>query len=156
VEDPGAHQRFIEAVAEAMYARDNVARGLGIEIEVVRPDYARMRMTVREDMLNSHRICHGGVIFTFADSAFAYACNAENRATVATTCAISYASAAQLAEELTAIAEERVRQSRTGVYDITVTAAGDGRIVAVFRGNSYEVKGESVPGLNARLGRAET
>ncbi len=73
--DPAAQQRFTEAVVEAMYARDNVARGLAIEIEEVRPRYARM--TVREDMLNSHRICHGGVIFTFADSAYAYACNSE-------------------------------------------------------------------------------
>jgi acyl-CoA thioesterase len=146
--DDGQRQRLAQAVAEGMYALDGAARSLAICIDGVGPGHARARMTVREDMLNSHRICHGGMIFTLADSAFAYACNAENKSTLATTCSISFASAAELGEELTAIAEERVRSGRTGVYDITVTA-GDGRVVAVFRGNSYQVKGESVPGLEA-------
>ena len=147
--DDGQRRRLAEAVAEGMYALDGAARSLAIRVDGVQPGQARARMTVREDMLNSHRICHGGMIFTRADTAFAYACNAENKSTLATTCSISFASAAELGEELTAIAEERVRTGRTGVYDITVTA-GDGRVVAVFRGNSYQVKGESVPGLEAR------
>ncbi|MDP6121498.1 MAG: hydroxyphenylacetyl-CoA thioesterase PaaI [Rhodospirillales bacterium] len=144
--DENQRQRLAQAVAKDMYGLDEAARSLAIHIDGVGPGHARARMTVREDMLNSHRICHGGMIFTLADSAFAYACNAENKSTLATTCSISFASAAELGEELSAVAEERMRTGRTGVYDITVRA-GDGRMIAVFRGNSYQVKGETVPGL---------
>ena len=108
-------------------------------------------MTVREDMLNAHAICHGGVIFTLADSAFAYACNSENASSLATRCAVDFISAARLGEELVAVAEEKVRQSRMGVYDVTVTAE-DGRVVAVFRGNSYRVRGETIPGIGGNAG----
>ena len=155
MKDDEQGQQRAQAVAEDMYALDEAARSLAIGIDNVGPGRARARMTVRENMLNSHRICHGGMIFTLADSAFAYACNAENKSTLATTCSISFASAAELGEELTAVAEERVRTGRTGVYDVTVKA-GDGRVVAVFRGNSYQVKGETVPGLEARLQAGET
>ena len=155
MKDDEQGQQLAQAVAEDMYALDEAARSLAIAIDNVGPGRARARMTVREDMLNSHRICHGGMIFTLADSAFAYACNAENKSTLATTCSISFASAAELGEELTAVAEERVRTGRTGVYDISVKA-GDGRVIAVFRGNSYQVKGETVPGLEARLQAGKT
>jgi acyl-CoA thioesterase len=155
MKDDEQGQQLAQAVAEEMYALDEAARSLAIGIDNVGPGRAQARMTVREDMLNSHRICHGGMIFTLADSAFAYACNAENKSTLATTCSISFASAAELGEELTAVAEERVRTGRTGVYDITVKA-GDSRVVAVFRGNSYQVKGETVPGLEARLQAGKT
>ncbi len=104
-------------------------------------------MTVRDDMLNAVDICHGGVIFTFADCAFAYACNSENKRTLATHCSISFAAAARPGEELTAIAEACIHQGRIGVYDIAVTGEG-GRVIAVFRGQSYQVTGVSVPGLD--------
>lgn len=142
-------------VAGAMYALDNAARGLGIVIDEVRPDYARVSMNVREDMLNSHRICHGGVIFTLADTAFAYACNSGNISTLALSCSITFAEAAPLGERLRAVAEKKVRKKRTGVYDVTVINE-NGDTVAVFRGNSYQMKAESVPGLNERLGAKET
>lgn len=142
-------------VAEGMYALDNAARGLGIVIDEVRTDYARVSMNVREDMLNSHRICHGGVIFTLADTSFAYACNSENISTLALSCSINFAQAVPLGERLTAVAEKKIRKKRIGVYDVTVTNE-NGDTVAVFRGNSYQMKAESVPGLNKRLGRGET
>ena len=101
-------QRLAEAVAAGMFALDRVSRGLGIEIVEVRPRFARMRMTVRDDMLNAHGICHGGVIFTLANSAFAYACNSENASSLATHCAIDFIDAARLGEVLVAVAGETV------------------------------------------------
>ncbi len=142
-------------VAESMYALDNAARGLGIVIDEVRPDYARVSMNVREAMLNSHRICHGGVIFTLADTAFAYASNSKNISTLALSCSINFAEAVPLDEKLTAVAKKNFRKNRIGVYDVTVTNE-NGDTVAVFRGNSYQMRAESVPGLNERLGRGKT
>lgn len=138
--------RFAEAVAEGMYALDNAARSWGVRIEEIRPHYALARMIVREDMLNSHGVCHGAILFALADTAFAYAANSENRATLATNCSITFAATVPVGAELTAIAEKRARGGRTGVYDVTVSD-GRGETVALFRGNSYQVKGESAPGL---------
>ena len=146
--DDPERRRFSEAVGAGMYETDWAAQHLGIRLEEIRPGYARTAMTVAETMLNSQGSCHGGLIFTLADSAFGYACNAENKATVALACSISFTSAARPGERLTAVAEERLRNARTGTYDITVTG-GDGRTVALFRGNSYQIKGETVPGLGA-------
>lgn len=145
--DP-ARRRFSETVGAGMYETDRAAQHLGIRLEEIRPGYARTAMTVAETMLNSQGTCHGGLLFTLADAAFGYACNAENKATVALACSISFASAARAGERLTAVAEEHLRNARTGVYDITVTAE-DGRVVALFRGTSYQIKGETVPGLGA-------
>jgi acyl-CoA thioesterase len=134
-----------------MYARDRVAPGLGLVIEEVRPRYVRVRMRVRDDMLNAHGICHGGIVFTLADCAFAYACNSENRSTLALGCTINFAAAARLGEDLVAEAEAAVQQARIGVYDVTVRG-GDGRIVAVFRGQSYRVGGETLAHLEEGKG----
>ncbi len=150
-DDTETRQKLAEAGSAGMFARDNVSRGLGIDIVEVRPRYTRMRMTVRDDMLNAHAICHGGVIFTLADSAFAYACNSENASSLATRCSVDFISAARVGEELVAVAEENVRQSRMGVYDVTITAQ-DGWVVAVFRGNSYRVRGETIPGAGGKTG----
>lgn len=146
--DDQARRRFCEAVGAGMYETDRAAQHLGIRLEEIRPGYARTTMTVAETMLNSQGSCHGGLLFTLADSAFGYACNAENKATVALSCSINFASAARAGDRLTAVAEEHLRNARTGVYDITVTA-DDGRVVALFRGTSYQIKGETVPGLGA-------
>ena len=145
-DDGDRRQRFAEAVAEGMYARDNAARTWGVRIAEIRPHYAVARMTVRDDMLNSHGVCHGAILFALADTAFAYASNSENRATLANSCTITFTEAVPAGAALTAVAEKRVRGRRTGVYDVTVTN-GAGAVVAVFRGNSYEVRGESAPGL---------
>ena len=142
-------------VAGDMYALDEAARGLGIVINEAHLNYARVSMAVREDMLNSHRVCHGGVIFTLADTAFAYASNSENISTLALSCSIDFAEVVSLGEKLTAVAKKNFRNNRTGVYDVVVTNESD-VVVAIFRGNSYQLKAESVPGLNKRLGRGGT
>ena len=100
-------------------------------------------MTVREDMLNGHAICHGGFIFTLADSAFAFACNSYNLTTVASGCAIDYMAPAREGDLLTARARERSVSGRTGVYDIDVCNQR-GETVALFRGKSYRIKGHVV------------
>ncbi len=136
-------QRLAEAVRVGMYARDHAARALGITVEAIGPGFARCRMTVRQEMVNGHATCHGGLTFTLADCAFAYACNACNRATVALGAEISFTAPARLGDVLTATARERSRAGRTGVYDVEVTGA-DGATVALFRGTSYETRGEVV------------
>jgi acyl-CoA thioesterase len=141
--EPGDDQATAEAVRAQMYDRDRAAQALGITVEVVGPGSAVCRMAVREDMLNGHATCHGGLIFTLADTAFAYACNAGNRATVALVCHISYIAPARMGDVLSASAREQSRTGRTGVYDVEVRRA-DGAIVALFRGQAYEVRGAIV------------
>ena len=133
-----------QRVAEVMYSRDAALKMLGIVIEDIGPGHSRLSMTVRTDMLNSHGIGHGGLIFTLADSAFAYACNSRNESTVAAGCSIEFLRPAQLGERLIATGEERVLSGRTGIYDITVRDE-HGEPVAVFRGKSARIKGEVVP-----------
>jgi acyl-CoA thioesterase len=144
-----------KSVAEGMYALDNAARSLGIVIDEAGPHYSRVSVVVREDMLNSHSICHGGIIFTLADTAFAYASNSGNASTLALSCSINYAEAVPLGEKLSAIARKTFRKNRTGVYDVEVTNS-KGDVVALFRGNSYQMKAQSVPGLNERLDAEKT
>jgi len=140
-------QALAEQVAAAMVRDDAAARFLGIRIEAVGPGACRASMKVREELLNSFRIGHGGFIFALADTAFAYACNAYNLATVASGCCIDYLGPARLGDTLTAAAEERSLSGRTGVYDITVTNQA-GETIALFRGRSYRIKGASTsPGV---------
>ncbi len=122
-----------------MYEHDSAAKMLGITLEEIRPGYARMKMTIRPDMLNGHGIVHGGMTFLLADTAFAYSCNSRNHKTVALACHITFVIAGRPGDVLTAIAEEKVATSKTGVYDINVTNQ-DGAVVAVFRGNSYRTR----------------
>jgi acyl-CoA thioesterase len=133
-------QQLAETVREQMYARDHAAKALGITVEAIGPGFARCRMVVRQDMVNGHGTCHGGLTFTLADAAFAYACNACNRATVAQGAQISFIAPARVGEVLTASAQERSRAGRTGICDVTV-AKPDGTVVALFRGTSYETRG---------------
>jgi acyl-CoA thioesterase len=100
-------------------------------------------MTVRADMVNGHAICHGGLIFTLADSAFAFACNSHNLTTVASGCTIEFLAPAHEGDELTASAIERSVAGRTGVYDIEVTNQR-GEVIALFRGKSHRIKGHVV------------
>lgn len=139
-------QQIADAVGQGMYARDKAARALGITLLDVRQGYARMAMTVREDMLNGHATCHGGMIFTLADTAFAYACNSGNQATVAQTCSITFLASPREGDVLTATAQERQRGRRTGFTDIDI-ADQTGRLIAVFRGHSYQVNGTIVPNI---------
>jgi acyl-CoA thioesterase len=141
-----AAQTIADAVGKGMYARDKAAQALGITLIDIRQGYARMGMAVRGDMLNGHATCHGGFVFTLADTAFAYACNSSNQATVAQHCAITFLASPREGDVLTATAQERQRGRRTGLTDIDI-ADQTGRLVAVFRGHSYQVNGTIVPNI---------
>jgi acyl-CoA thioesterase len=126
-----------------MYARDRASHQFGIALDAIQPGGAVCRMMVRDDMLQGHGTCHGGIVFTLADTAFAYACNACNRVTVALVAEIAFLAPARAGEVLTATARERSRTGRTGIYDVEVSN-GAGTLVALFRGTSYETRGEVV------------
>ncbi|NTV71160.1 MAG: hydroxyphenylacetyl-CoA thioesterase PaaI [Azonexaceae bacterium] len=143
---PVEAQTLADATAEAMYSRDRAAQALGIRIVRVQPGASLLTMDVRSDMVNGHHICHGGMIFSLADTAFAYACNSYNKNTVASACHIDFLAPAKEGETLEAEAVERSAAGRTGVYDITVRIAG-GKTVALFRGKSYRINGEVIAGL---------
>ena len=143
---PEAAQALAEATAEAMWSRDRAAQALGMAIVRVQPGRALLTMSVRSDMVNGHHICHGGMIFSLADTAFAYACNSYNRNTVASACHIDFLAPAKEGELLEAEAIEQSASGRTGVYDVTVRTAG-GRTIALFRGKSYRISGEVIAGL---------
>ena len=140
---PAEAQALAERVAAAMYARDVASQGLGMRVERIAPGRAELTMTVRADMLNGHAICHGGFIFTLADSAFAYACNSYNLTTVASGCTIDFLAPARVGDLLTAIALRSCAIGRTGVYDVEVDNQRGERI-ALFRGKSYRIKGHVV------------
>src|SRR5690606_33539355 len=113
--EPVTAKRVAEAVAQAMYSRDHAARTLGMIIDEDGPGFARLSMTVRDDMVNGHDICHGGITFSLADTAFAYACNARNDVAVAASCNITYTNPAKRGDRLTAECVERFHRGRTGI-----------------------------------------
>ncbi len=139
-------QALAEATAAAMWVRDRTANALGMRILSVKPGYAKLAMPVREDMVNGHHICHGGMIFTLADTAFAYSCNSYNKNTVASACNIDFLAPAKEGDTLEAEAIEQSQSGRTGVYDVTVRT-GSGKTIALFRGKSYRIQGEVIAGL---------
>ena len=122
--------------ADAMWADDAASRGLGMTIEHVAAGAACLSMRVRSDMVNGLGLCHGGFIFTLADSAMAFAANAHGDKAVAQHAGITYLRPGKLGELLTATAEERSRVGRTGMYDVRVTGSSDGSVVAEFRGHT--------------------
>lgn len=121
--------------AEAMYAEDLASQRLGITITDVHPGHATATMAVRDDMVNGHGICHGGFIFTVADTAFAFACNTYGDYTVSSGADINFIEPVRAGASLTATATERSRRARSGMYDVTVRTH-DGTVVAEFRGRS--------------------
>ena len=123
-----------------MLERDEAARSLGIELIGVGGGAATVRMTVRPDMANVHGTCHGGVLFTLADTAFQLACNSHGPVTVAAGATIEYLAPAATGAVLTARCTELAHQGRSGVYDVTVVDGG-GVTVAAFRGRSRTVGG---------------
>lgn len=133
-------QQTAEFVRDGMYAQDHAVRALGIEITDIAPGRATAVMTVRRDMVNGFAICHGGLVATLADTAFAYGCNSYNEMTVASGFDVDLFAASREGDVLTAVAEEVHQAGRTGVYDILVTNQRGERI-AVFRGRSYRMKG---------------
>jgi acyl-CoA thioesterase len=136
-------QSLAELAGKAMYERDPASQKLGMTLDEIRPGYARMSMPVRGDMLNGHGTCHGGYIFMLADSAFAFACNSHNHATVGAGCTIDYLAPGREGDLLTAEAVEQALTGKTGVYDIVVTNQ-EGRKIALFRGKSHRVSGHVV------------
>ena len=139
-------QTLAEEVGAAMWSRDRATQALAMQLVGVKPGYALVSMPVRADMVNGHHICHGGFIFTLADSAFAYSCNSYNQNTVASACHIDFLAPAKEGDMLEAEAVERSRAGRTGVYDVTVRTRA-GITVALFRGKSYRINGEVIAGL---------
>ena len=143
---PSDPQALAEQAAEAMWSRDRAAQTLGMSRVSIAPGQATLQMVVRPDMTNGHHICHGGLIFTLADTAFAYACNSYNQTTVASGCNIDFLAPAREGDTLEAVAIERSAAGRTGVYDVDVRVVGGGA-VALFRGKSYRIEGEVIAGL---------
>jgi acyl-CoA thioesterase len=134
-------QQTADRVRVGMFANDRASKALGMAIVEVSPGAATLAMTVREDMLNGHDICHGGLIATLADSAFAFACNSYNELTVASGFAIDLIAPGRPGDVLTARCTEVAKAGRTGVYDTEITNQR-GERVAVFRGRSYTIKGK--------------
>ena len=132
------------ASAEAMWRDDHASRLLGMELEHVAPGEATVSFTVTDAMTNGHNTCHGGYMFTLADSAFAFACNSYNQRAVAQHCSVTFVAPAFLGDRLTARAREVSRSGRNGIYDIAVTNQ-KGERIAEFRGHSRTVKGTHLP-----------
>ena len=132
-------QAVAERSAAAMWAGDRASQALGMELVEVGPGRAVLRMTVREDMVNGHAIGHGGLTFTLADSAFAFACNSYDRRTVAAGAEIRFRAPTRLGDVLTATATERSREDVTGIYDVEVSNGET--VVATFVGRSHEIGG---------------
>jgi acyl-CoA thioesterase len=130
-------------IAESMLAAEGTGPAWGVEIDEAREGYARLRMKLRPDMLNGHGIAHGGMIFSLADTAFAYACNSRNLRSVAAQASIVFLDAARDGEILTAECEERALVGRSGVYDVKVTGE-DGRAIAGFQGFSRSIGGQII------------
>lgn len=140
---PTDPQALAEYVSAHMYAQDPASQALGIKLIAVKPGKARMTMSVRSDMLNGHKTCHGGFIFSLADSTFAFACNSRNMPTVAAGCSIDYLAPAFEGDLLEAVGTEVNLAGRTGVYDIEVLNQ-HGQRIAIFRGRSYRLRGSVV------------
>jgi len=136
-------QSLAEMVREKMYEHDAASRGLGIAIEVIAPGYARATMTVRPEMLNGFGLCHGGIITTLADTAFAFACNSYNELTLASGISIEILNPGHVDDRLVAEAREVVLNGRLGLYDIVVTNQ-HGKQVAQMRGRSHTMKGKHI------------
>ncbi|WP_412049366.1 hydroxyphenylacetyl-CoA thioesterase PaaI [Hoeflea sp. Naph1] len=133
-------QQRAERSSTAMWKDDHTSQAFGMEIEAVGPGTATLSMIVRKDHLNGHGSCHGGAIFTLADSAFAFACNSHNKVTVAQHCSVTFLAPGREGDRLTAVAREVTLAGRSGVYDVSV-ARQDGVTIAEFRGLSRTVSG---------------
>ncbi|MEP6608590.1 MAG: hydroxyphenylacetyl-CoA thioesterase PaaI [Burkholderiaceae bacterium] len=138
-----AGQAVAEAVRDRMFNDDAASRALGMRVEAVGPGYSKLSMTIRPDMLNGFKTCHGGLIATLADSAFAFACNSHNEVTVASGIVVDFLAPAHEGDVLHAECREVALTGRTGVYDVTVTNQ-HGKSVVVMRGRSHTMKAKAV------------
>ena len=130
--------------ADAMWAEDHASRGLGMELVSVGPGRATVAMVITKAMVNGHGTCHGGYIFTLADSAFAFACNSHGPRSVAQQCAVTYLAPGREGMRLVAEGVERQRGPRSGITDVTVRDDA-GAVIAEFRGHSRVVPGSLLP-----------
>jgi acyl-CoA thioesterase len=138
-------EQLARAVGESMFTADAASREtMGMELLECKPGYARMRMQVRELHLNGHKICHGGFIFTLADSTFAFACNSHNKTAVAAGCSIEFLKPGQLGDVLTCEGVEQTLSGRHGIYDMKVSNQHD-EVIAMFRGKSAQIAGTVLP-----------
>jgi acyl-CoA thioesterase len=138
-------QQVAEMSAEAMWAKDSASKWLGMTLDVVGPGTATGSMTVEKHHTNGHDICHGGYIFTLADSAFAFACNSYNRLAVAQHNSITFIAPGKLGDRLTAVCREVARYGRSGIYDVKVTNQ-ERTLIAEFRGVSRTIEGRHFEG----------
>ncbi|MFK4149838.1 hydroxyphenylacetyl-CoA thioesterase PaaI [Streptomyces sp. NPDC004065] len=129
-----------------MFSADAASRRLGIELVEHGEGTAVLRMSVTAAMVNGHGIAHGGYLFLFADTAFACACNSHGPVTVAAGADIDFVAPVHEGDVLTAVARERTRFGRSGIYDVTVTRGGE--VVAEFRGRSRTLRGGTSAGTS--------
>ena len=139
----GEDQALAERVVAGMMAKDTFSQWLGIEVLAVRPHGATVRLAVRDDMLNGFGVCHGGVTFSLADSALAFASNTHGRITVSIENAITYPKKIVVGDELVATAEQEGASNRLAFYRVAVTRAGE--TVALFRGTVYKTNQDFFP-----------
>lgn len=136
-------QRVAERAVEALWRGDAASQGLGMQVESRGPGRAEVSMRIRPDMVNGHGICHGGLVFALADSAFAFACNSHGDNTVAAGASIEFLKPARAGDVLRAVAAERWRAGRAGIYEIEVRNQ-QGELVALFRGRSHQIAGRLI------------
>jgi acyl-CoA thioesterase len=136
---PDDPHRLAEHCAAVMLSGDAPARTFGFALRRAGPGEAELEMTVSQGGLNVFGTCHGGVLFTLADTALSIACNSHGRQSVAQQCSITFVRPVQPGDRLIAHARERCRTSRTAIYDCTLTNALDGKVVAEFRGHSRTI-----------------
>lgn len=138
-------KELAQRVGETMFAADRASREtMGMALLACEPGRAVMRMVVTDAHLNGHRICHGGFIFTLADSTFAFACNSYNKNAVAAGASIEFLRPGQPGDVLTCVGQEQTLSGRHGIYDMTVTNQR-GEVVALFRGKSAQIAGTVIP-----------
>lgn len=132
-----------QTVTDEMFRLDKHSQHLGMQVKQISPGYAELSLVVRDDMVNGLGICHGGVTFSLADTAFAFACNSRNHRTLALNCSITYSAPARIGDVLTAVGQEQVLNGKTGVYDVVVFNQHMEKI-AMFRGVSYRTRQQTV------------
>jgi acyl-CoA thioesterase len=138
-------QALAERVVAAMMAKDAFSRALGVEVVEVRPHAATVRLVVREDMLNGFGVCHGGVPFSLADSALAFASNTHGRVTVSIENTITYPKKIVAGDVLVASAVQETGTNRLGFYRVSVRR--DGEVVALFSGTVYRTSQAFFPDI---------
>ena len=139
-DDAGRADDLARRGAAAMWQADRASQALGIEVGEVSPGRAVARLTVTATMVNGHAIAHGGYVFLLADTAFAFACNTYGFVTVAHGAEVTFVAPVHEGDELEAVAVERQRAGRNGIYDVTVRRRASGEVVAEFRGHSRQLR----------------